>query len=410
MLPTTAPDQLYRSSHYGKVLKKLLPENAFTPQPGRLWFGVMHMAIVVACGWLCVGTDLPWVIKFVAACISGQSWAILGFFAHELWHGSVLKSGPLEHWLGIFFSAIQMPSATGWKLWHNETHHKNTQVGRLDPDALPYLEAVRTTRKVRWAQHLAPGYGGPLSYIELLYAFTMKNRLATYDVLFGRAHGNARGKKGRIVFETAVAIVPWLALFYAFGWPGFWMLYVVPLAVSNIFNILYIYTNHHLNPRTSVNDPLINSLTVTAHPFIQWFHGNFGYHVEHHMFPSMSVRFAPQLHALLKEHFPDRYQHMPAWKAFKLLYQTGTCYSEDGERLVDLHTGETRWTLRAGRTDFAPAGRVDVSTLDEAAVAKRSARNGAVVFADGTAIVPQVAPAVPMDPVPPQDSRPQPSA
>jgi fatty acid desaturase len=378
MTEPTLPDQLYRASHYGKVLKNLLPKEAFEPQPGRLAFGLMHMAIVVAMGAVCVGTDAHVAIKLLAAAVAGQSWAILGFFAHEMWHGSVLKSGLMEHWLGMAFSIIQMPSATGWKIWHNGTHHKHTNIGRVDPDAMPYLEAVRSQPLVRFAQRLAPGYGGFLSYFQLLLAFTFKNRMATYGVLFARDHGNGRGKKAAIVVETILTVVPWLALFYAFGWQGFWLLYVVPLAISNVFNMLYIYSNHHLNPRTFVNDPLINSLTVTAPRFIQWFHGNFGYHVEHHIFPSMSPRYAAMLHRILIDQYGGRYQHMPFLQAVKALYATGTCYHEDGERLVHAVTGEATWTLREGRRDFASAGRLDVSPIQLEAVKKRSARTGHV--------------------------------
>lgn len=291
------------------------------------------------------------------------------------------KTGRLEHALGSVCAAIHLQSGTGWKLWHSQTHHKNTQVGRMDPDALPYLEAVRTQPLVRAAQRMAPGYGGPLSYVELFYAFTMKNAIATLDQIFGRAHGNGRGKKTRIISETLLSTLPWIYLCARFGWPGFWLLFVLPLACANTVLMLYIYTNHHLSPRVPSNDPLINSLTVTSPRFIQWFHGDFGFHVGHQLFPSMSVRFAPQLHELLRAHYPDRYQSMPFWKAIRTLYTTGTCYTEDGERLVDLRTGEARWTLRTGRTDFAVAGHVDVTPQHAGAVARRAARHGAVEFA-----------------------------
>src|SRR5262249_17844001 len=152
----TLKDQLYRSSHYGKRLKQLLPEEAFRPRPIRLLFGAMHLAIVLGMGYLTMATPAPAWMKVLAACAAGQSWAVLGLFAHELWHGSVLKSGPVEHWLGSICWAIQMPSATAWKIWHNKTHHTNTNIGRLDPDAMPWLEAVRTLKAVRFGQRMAP--------------------------------------------------------------------------------------------------------------------------------------------------------------------------------------------------------------------------------------------------------------
>ena len=69
--------------------------------------------------------------------------------------------------------------------------------------------------------------------------------------------------------------------------------YVIPASACSVINMAYIHTNHQLSPRVAINDPLIASLSVVSPRFIQWFHGNFGYHVEHHIFPSMSVKFAP---------------------------------------------------------------------------------------------------------------------
>jgi len=374
----TLPTELYRSSHYGKVLKKLLPPEAFKPHPTRVFFGLMHMSIVVAMGYLCVMTALPWPVKVLAAIVAGHSWGILGFFAHEIWHGSVFKNGFLDHWSGMAFSLINMSSATAWKIWHNDTHHKHTQVGRVDPDAFPYMDYVRTEPKIRAAQPIIPGYGGVLSYVALTYSWILKYRWATWELLFGRTHGNAKGQKAKIVFETVVMTFPWLALLYAFGPLAMVFLYVIPAMVCSVVNMTYIHSNHHLSPRTPVNDPLINSLTVISHPWIQWFHGNFGFHVEHHIFPSMSVRYARQLHNILREQYGARYQFMPFTKAVRLLYETGTAYADDGERLVDVRTGKTKWTLREGRTDFADAGVVEITPLGRDSVKKRNARDGRV--------------------------------
>lgn len=399
-LPVTDPNQLYRASHYGKVLRRLMPDEAFQPQPGRLWFGLMHMAIVWSMGALCMFTSMHWGFKVLAAMVAGHSWAILGFFAHEIWHGSVIKPGKLEHFLGHAFSFINLSSGRVWKIWHNETHHKHTQVGRVDPDAFPYLDYVRTEPKIRMAQPIIPGFGGPLSYLALTYTWFLKCRWAGWELLFGRTHGNAKGVKHMLVIESIGSFMPWVVLFYFFRWEGAVYLFLIPSALTSVFNMLYIHSNHHLSPRTPVNDPLINSLTVTSPRFIQWFHGDFGFHVEHHIFPSMSPRYARQLHELLKANYPDRYQVMPWWKAIKLLFQTGTAYTDDGERLVNTRTGETQWTLRHGRDDFAPGDRVDVSVLAKDAVGKRRARDGKVVMGHQDAAGASDTPDVPSPPVP----------
>ncbi|MEW5848547.1 MAG: fatty acid desaturase [Myxococcota bacterium] len=376
--PETLPNQAYRTSHYGKFLRKQMPDKAFQPNPDRLAFGFMHMGIVVAMGYVCLETDVPLWAKILCAVVAGHSHAILGFFAHEIWHGSVLKRGFLEHWAGGFFSILNAASPTAWKLWHNDTHHRNTQVGRIDPDALPYLDLVRTDPAMRFAQRLVPGHGGLLSYVAPFYTFTLDYNFATFRLLTARSHGNAKGQRLRIVVETLIMMSPWAVLFYFYGWPAVFLVNLLPHAIANWFNMIYIHSNHHLSPRAPVNDPLYNSLTIiTSKPF-QWFHGNFGYHVEHHLFPSMDVRYAPMLSELLRKHYGNRYQTMGFFQALKALYRTGTCYTEDGERLVDLRTGNTVWTLAPGRTDFAFAGKVDVTPIKADAIKKRRARVGKI--------------------------------
>ena len=360
--PETCDDQFYRGSHYGKFLRQLLPQDAFRPQPTRLLFGLMHLTIVVAMGCVCVGTAVAWPLKVLAAVVAGHSWGILGFFAHEIWHGSVLGHGKLEHFLGHFFSLINASSGTGWKIWHNRTHHNNTQVATADPDAFPNMEQLRTDAVLRQVQAILPGYS-LLGLLAPSFSWILKYRAATVTMFTNHSHGDPGDKLPRIVLETVLMTLPWVAVGVLFGWMGLFWLYVIPASVCSVVNMLYIHTNHHLSPHTPINDPLMNSLTVTSPRFIQWFHGNFGFHVEHHLFPSLSPRYARQLHELLKEHYPQRYQVMPWWKAVGLLFTTGTAYTNDGLRKVDLHTGSTFWTLRPGHTDLAQGPPLHLDVL-----------------------------------------------
>ena len=65
-------------------------------------------------------------------------------------------------------------------------------------------------------------------------------------------------------------------------------------------------------------------------------HLNFGYHVEHHLFPSMNPRHAKAVHRLLKKHYPDTYQVMPKWQAMKELYRTARIYKNHNELIHPL--------------------------------------------------------------------------
>jgi fatty acid desaturase len=102
----------------------------------------------------------------------------------------------------------------------------------------------------------------------------------------------------------------------------------------------YISTNNNLSPLTKINDPLENSLSVSNHPLLEKLHFNFGYHVEHHIFPTMSGAFTKDVHQKLKEVFPETYQCMPKWEALQMLYKTSRVY-KNPTTLIHPGTGET---------------------------------------------------------------------
>jgi fatty acid desaturase len=89
-----------------------------------------------------------------------------------------------------------------------------------------------------------------------------------------------------------------------------------------------------------VNDPLVNSLSVTLPRPLEWLSLDFGYHVEHHVFPTMSARHHRHVRAVLREKFPDRYQSLPLAHALRRLYESGRVYRDD-TTLIDPRTGAT---------------------------------------------------------------------
>jgi fatty acid desaturase len=93
-----------------------------------------------------------------------------------------------------------------------------------------------------------------------------------------------------------------------------------------------------------VNDPLVNSLSVTVPRFVDWLTMHFGFHVEHHIFPWMSTRHARDVRALIQQRWPERYQSMPLHKALWALFRTARVY-KDETTLIDPKTGKQWRTL-----------------------------------------------------------------
>ena len=109
----------------------------------------------------------------------------------------------------------------------------------------------------------------------------------------------------------------------------------------------YISTNHNISPYTKVNDPLVNSLTVTNNPILEKVHMNFGYHTEHHLFPNAPMTKAKLISNKLKELYPDRYMIMPKGEAMKKLYSTPRIY-KNRETLINPETEKEFGTLGHG--------------------------------------------------------------
>jgi fatty acid desaturase len=142
----------------------------------------------------------------------------------------------------------------------------------------------------------------------------------------------------------------------SFGLVGaytFPFLYVVPVVIANAVVMSYIATNHFLNSLTDVNDPLVNSLSVTGPRWLEILHLNFGYHVEHHIFPTMSSRFGPQVRDVLVRLYGERYLTMPHTRALRLLYSRPKVHG-DHDTLVDPRTLATFRTVMPGDVAMAP--------------------------------------------------------
>lgn len=110
--------------------------------------------------------------------------------------------------------------------------------------------------------------------------------------------------------------------------------FVLPVLVGNFIVMSYIATNHLLNPLTPTNDPLANTLTVNVPRWIDTLHMHFSHHTEHHIFPSINPKYAPQVKAAVQKHWPERYNEMPHWQALLALWRTPRLY-RDETSLID---------------------------------------------------------------------------
>ncbi len=314
-----------------------------SPYPQRILWFVGNLGVAILAFAVIKSPEMIWPVKLVMALLAGWAFGSFGFFAHELFHGSIVRNRTAQYWLG--FTAL-MPffiAPTFWRYWHNNLHHGNTQEIVTDPDAFPTLRLYRHSRFMKFMFPFTPGSRHVRSAAYFFFWFSFHVFVAQFYLRFrNKIYERMNGRQATL--EQLAQIAIWSGVLYWMGPENLLWTFVIPLAVQNYFVMSYISTNHNLSPLTRVNDPLVNSLTVTNHPMLEFLHFNFGYHIEHHIFPTMSPVHAKKVHHLLKSHFPTQMKVMSKGQAMTKLYQTARIY-KDSKTLINPESGATYPTL-----------------------------------------------------------------
>lgn len=340
-------DNLKTIGEYARVLRAQLPAKYFEPRWQRLLWILGYGGTAAICVYAIVFLELGWPFKVMAALILGNCYGAFGFIAHELLHGSVIKNQKVAEFISFPLLIPMFISPTYWKFWHNRLHHGKTQQLITDPDAYPTTRVFKHSKFMQFMYPFTPGSGHLRSY---LYFFIWFSTHSFVSQLYMRYRNNLydQANHRRISVEFYLQLAIWAAFL---TWVSFWagpsqILYVwiIPFFAQNYYVMSYIATNHNLNPLTKVNDPLANSLTVTNHPVLEALHFNFGYHVEHHIFPTMSSAYTKHVHRILKKDFAGTYLQMTKWEAIRRLYATARIY-KNSSTLINPETGKTYPTL-----------------------------------------------------------------
>jgi fatty acid desaturase len=329
---------------YQQELKAKLPEAIFKRTPMRAFHLLAFIGLNAAIIYAVTQLDLAWPLKLVLAIMMGHFNAGMAFIAHETLHGGIVKTQWLQNLIGSIGFAPFLVSQTYWRFWHNTLHHGNTQLIYKDPDAFPTMSVYKRSKFMRVVFELAPGSKNPLSYFYLFYWFSLQSIMNQTYMRFGNKMWDKMNHK-RVTLEMIPVYALAAGYLYFVGFSHLLWLVVIPLMIQNYVVLSYILTNHNLSPLTKINDPLENSLTVTTNKFWDTLHLNFGYHVEHHLFPRVSGKHTKKIHEALKANYPEKYKHMPKIKALKMLYKTPRIYKNATE-LIHPKTLETHPTLQ----------------------------------------------------------------
>jgi fatty acid desaturase len=335
---------------YAKQLRDGLPADVFKPAPRRLAWLVLHLAVVTA-GIFVIGNHVAgWVLTIPAALMIGHSFGVLALLGHETLHGSVVRKKLPRLLIGWLTFLPFTLSPRLWNAWHNRVHHGHTGEAGVDPDAFPTLAEYRATRGARVGNRLTMGLRRWAGMFGLFLGFTVQSFVVLLGTARRRRYLSTRQYQAAVA-ETAIGIGLWAGLAIWIGFVPFIFAFLIPLVIGNAVVMSYILTNHGLSPLTAVNDPLLNSLSVTTPRIVDVLHLNFGYHVEHHLFPGMSLRHGPRVRAEVRKRWPERYQSMPLLRALAAMWRSARVYGS-ATTLLDPATGR-RWPTLCPRPMLA---------------------------------------------------------
>jgi fatty acid desaturase len=340
--------------HYAREVRQHLAPAVFQPAPERLLWLPVHLAIIVSLAAFVVSGTPSWYVALLCALLVGHSWGCLGFLAHEAMHHALSKNRLLEKVVGYCGFGIYCLSPTLWTAWHNQAHHGNTGKPVADPDGFGTLRFWRANGVVRVLEKFAPGSRHKRSAAFLFIWFSLHSFLVL--VYHSERNGYYQRISRRVVYaESGGMLAFWIGVLALVGPWNFLFIYLLPLLVANAIVMSYIATNHFLNPLTETNDPLANTLSVTGPRWLERLHLEFGYHVEHHIFPSLSGRHAPAVRDVLVRLYGERYLTMPHTRALRLLYRRPKLHDRP-DTLVDPRTMATFNALAPGDLSMSSLG------------------------------------------------------
>lgn len=331
--------ELRNIGEYTRAIRPKLPAGTFEPATSRVLWLPVHIAIIATLAWAMAtgripGWSWPLASLVIGCCMSG-----IVFLGHESLHGAVVKGRLAIRVLGWIELLPFCLSPQLWVAWHNRTHHNNTGKEGVDPDMYPTIREYQTERSSQiMADHFGVGRERLMGFASMLFGFTGQS---TQMLFKARKRGMLTAKlHRRAILESALGWAFWALVAVLVGPLPFVFVYLLPLVVANTIVMAFIMTNHNLSPLTDVNDPLVNSLSVTLPKPLEVLTLGFGFHTEHHLFPMVSTRHGAVIRAAIREHAGERYQSMPLHHALIQLYRTARVY-QDATTLIDPPSGRT---------------------------------------------------------------------
>lgn len=310
-------------------IRASLPAGAFQPDPRKLLWMALHVLVVAGMYFAVRYVGLsPWLLA--CGIVAAGSLSCLGFHAHDLAHGSIVRAGRMQRGCELFFWGLLLVAPTIWRRVHNQAHHAHFNTA-ADPDRQFFSDEASTS--TRWYTRLLYPNDevfpwNPLVFVHFI-PYVVRNTLAALlpaqrkPACVPNRPAYLDRDFGVIARELLAIAALQAGLFLLSGgrwWP--WLILTVTTqALTSCISMSYIFTNHFLNPLTHEPDPITGTTSVIVPRWVDRLHAHFSYHTEHHLFPKMNSDYYPLLSQRLRELYPATYQRIPMGDAWRRLWR-----------------------------------------------------------------------------------------
>jgi fatty acid desaturase len=248
-----------------------------------------HYGAIVLVGALIWKVSTTWGVLWALPLMAVQGYVVAFLFmaVHETAHKTAFRSRSLNLAVGHLSAFIIGLPYEYYCLFHWD-HHRYTQ----DPDKDP--ELIVGVKPASDAE-LAIAYSGLLQVagrLRLMLGHAVTGNVAVPWV--------PESKRAVIVREArayAALYVLLLALSLWFSSALLLWVWIVPLAIGQLFLRPYLYAEHTGCERT--RSAFQNTRTTYTAAIVKWFAWNMPYHVEHHAYPSIPFHALPKLNAIV---------------------------------------------------------------------------------------------------------------
>jgi fatty acid desaturase len=208
---------------------------------------------------------------------------------HEIGHQNYFSKSWMNRWVGFFLAAPFLISHTRYRLSHAH-HHK--MVGTPEDKESFNYDYQSLQNFFGFVKHLSMVGHYKMASSRIMESFSMK----------GVTQKEASVSK--VTFEYRLMGVLVVVLFF-----GSWYFnslfalthWLIPLLIAAGPIHALIELPEHLYCNQDSPDIFLNTRTITAGKFMHWFTNGNCWHVEHHIYPSLSIDQLPKKHQEIKD-------------------------------------------------------------------------------------------------------------